>query len=298
MSLTTAEVTIAAVQMEPSLGRVEANVSEMLRLFEEAVDQGAKLVAFPECAVTGYGFESRAEGWEVSEPRDGSSVSRFVEVCRRRDAFAVVGTLERDETGPTPRLYNAAVLVGPQGVVDSYRKVHLPFLGIDRFVDPGDRPFAVVEAAGIKIGMLICYDVSFPEAARVLTLKGAELLVVPTNWPTHSECAAEHVIPTRAHENVIYVMAVNRVGEERGFHFVGRSSIVDPTGHRLAMAPPDSPAILTATINPAHARVKRLVRVPDRHIIDRIADRRPEFYTALCHSPVAVGDGPSSQPRP
>ena len=298
MSSSPPDVKIAAVQMEPSLGQVQANLDEMLRLFGEAVDRGAKLVAFPECAVTGYCFESRAEGWEVAEPLDGPGVARFVQACRQRDAFALFGTLERDETGSSPRLYNAAVLVGPQGVVGSYRKVHLPFLGIDRFVDPGDRPFAVVEAAGIKVGMLICYDVSFPEAARVLTLMGAELLVVPTNWPTHSECAAEHVIPTRAHENVIYAMAINRVGEERGFRFVGRSSIVDPAGLRLAMAPADSPAILTATINPARARVKRLVRVPDRHVIDRIADRRPEFYAALTHSPVATSDIPSSQPLP
>ena len=118
----------------------------------------------------------------------------------------------------------------------------------------------------------------FPRPARVLSLLGADLLVLPTNWPTHSECAAEHMIPTRAMENTVYVMAVNRVGEESGFRFIGTSSIVDPGGRVLARAGPDSEETLLADIDPALARRKRLVRVPGRHEIDRIADRRPRFY--------------------
>ena len=154
------------------------------------------------------------------------------------------------------------MLAGPDGVVGTYRKVHLPFLGIDMFADPGDRPFAVHDAGGLKVGMHICYDGAFPEPARVLTLLGADLLVLPTNWPTHSECAAEHMIPTRAMENTVYVMAVNRVGEESGFRFIGTSSIVDPSGQRLAQAGPDSEETLFAEIDPSLARKKRLVRVP------------------------------------
>ena len=161
-----------------------------------------------------------------------------------------------------------------------YRKVHLPFLGIDMFVDPGDRPFAVHDAGGLRVGMHICYDGSFPETARVLALLGADLLVLPTNWPTHSECAAEHMIPTRAMENTVYAMAVNRVGEESGFRFIGPSSIVDPSGRVLARAGADTEEVLTAEIDPARARQKHLVRVPGRHEIDRIADRRPRFYEA------------------
>ena len=149
------------------------------------------------------------------------------------------------------------------------------------FADPGDRPFAVHDAGGLKVGMHICYDGGFPETARVLTLLGADLLVLPTNWPTHSECAAEHMIPTRAMENTVYVMAVNRVGEESGFRFIGTSSIVDPSGNRLAQAGPDSEETLFAEIDPTLARQKRLVRVPGRHEINRIADRRPGFYQAL-----------------
>jgi predicted amidohydrolase len=114
-----------------------------------------------------------------------------------------------------------------------------------------------------------------------LTLLGADLLVLPTNWPAHSECAALHMIPTRAMENTVFAMAVNRVGEESGFRFIGASSIVDPAGRVLAKAGPDSEEILTAEIDPSHARQKRLVRVPGRHEINRIADRRPGFYGVL-----------------
>src|ERR1019366_4698790 len=98
-------------------------------------------------------------------------------------------------------LFNACALVGPDGVIGVYRKVHLPFLGVDRWVDPGDRPFVVHEAGALRVGMHICYDGSFPETGRVLSLLGADLLVLPTNWPTHAETAAEHMIATRAMEN-------------------------------------------------------------------------------------------------
>ena len=104
--------------------------------------------------------------------------------------------------------------------------------------------------------MHICYDGGFPEPARVMSLMGADLLVLPTNWPTHSECAAEHMIPTRAMENTVYVMAVNRVGEESGFRFIGTSSIVDPSGRVLAKAGADSEETLFADIDPAIARQK------------------------------------------
>ena len=204
-------------------------------------------------------------------------MKRVVAECRRLGCYCVFGLLERDGS----RLFNACVLAGPEGVIGTYRKVHLPFLGIDMFVDPGDRPFAVHDAGGVRVGMHICYDGGFPETARVLALLGADLLVLPTNWPTHSECAAEHMIPTRAMENTVYVMAVNRVGVESGFLFIGTSSIVDPSGSVLAKAGADTDEILTAEIDPSRARQKHLVRVPGRHEINRFADRRPRFYEPL-----------------
>jgi predicted amidohydrolase len=178
-------------------------------------------------------------------------------------------------------LFNAAVLVGAQGVVASYRKVHLPYLGVDRFLDLGDRPFAVQEAAGVRLGINICYDSGFPESSRVLALAGADLVVLPTNWPTGAEILAEHAIATRALENAIYYAAVNRVGEERGFRFIGRSIICDPAGRTLAVGSATEEQILYAEIDVEKARRKTIDRVPGKHLIDRMADRRPEFYGSI-----------------
>jgi predicted amidohydrolase len=270
-------VRIAAVQMDPSLGETEKNLSTILDRLQKAAKNGARLIVFPECALTGYGFGSRSEALEHAETIPGPSVERVAKSCEALGVSCVFGLLERDGE----RLFNACVLVGPEGVIGSYRKIHLPFLGVDRFVDPGDRDFAVQEAEGIRIGMHICYDGAFPEPPRVLTLLGAELLVLPTNWPTHSENAAEHMMSCRALENVVYTIAVNRVGEESGFQFIGRSSIMDTAGNRLAFASPDKQEILYAEIEPAKARQKKLIRRPGLHEIDRIADRRPSFYKVI-----------------
>jgi predicted amidohydrolase len=268
---------VAAAQIEPKLGRPGENLERILQRLGEAASAGAHLVAFPECALSGYGFSSREEGLAHAVPIDGAEVRRVVAACRLHRCFCIVGLLERSGE----RLFNACVLAGPEGVVGWYRKVHLPYLGIDMFVDPGDRPFAVHDAGGLRVGMHICYDGSFPETARALALLGADLLVLPTNWPTHSECAAEHMIPTRAMENTVYALAVNRVGEESGFRFIGSSSIVDPNGRPLARAGAEAEEILAAEVDPARARQKHLVRVPGRHEINRIADRRPRFYDIL-----------------
>lgn len=270
-------IKIAAVQMEPKLGEVEANRSAIVGRLREAAAAGAKLAAFPECALTGYCFESKAEAMEFAEPIPGPSSRIVADACHELGVSALFGMLERDGD----RLYNAAALVGPEGVIGSYRKIHLPYLGVDMHATPGDRPFAVHDAAGMRVGMYICYDGSFPESARVLALLGADLLALITNWPTHSECAAEAQTRTRAMENVCYSLAANRVGTERGFRFIGRSSIADPSGNVLAQAGPDEEVILYADVDPARARNKRLVRVPGKHEIDRIKDRRPEMYRPL-----------------
>lgn len=270
-------IRIAGVQMDVQIGNVAANRAAIESHLSVAAASGAGLVVFPECALTGYGFESREEALAFAEPILGPSVQAIERQCAKLGVAAVFGLLERDGD----RLYNACVLVGPSGVIGSYRKIHLPFLGVDRFADPGDRPFAVQEYAGLRIGMHICYDGAFPESGRVLSLLGADVLLLPTNWPTHSECAAIHMIACRAMENVVYAMAVNRVGEERGFRFIGRSSIASPNGEILQSAGPDTEEILYAEIDPARSRQKRLIRVPGKHEVDRIADRRPAFYQEL-----------------
>ena len=268
---------VAAVQFDPQLGAKAVNLAAIAAHARAAAAAGARLVVFPECALAGYGFESRAEALEYAEPIPGPATDGIVRLCAELDIFAVVGMLERDGA----RLFNVATLLGPAGVVGTYRKVHLPFLGVDRFVDPGDRPFAVFEADGVRLGLHICYDGSFPETGRVLTLLGADVLILATNWPIQSHSTAEHLPACRAIENVVYVMAVDRVGTERGYRFAGRSSIVDPDGNIVARAGVETTEILYADVDPALARRKRLVRVPGVYELDRIGDRRPGFYGAI-----------------
>lgn len=267
-------IKVAGVQMDVVIGDKARNLNHIITSAEAAALDGAKLVVFPECAVTGYCFESREEALPFAESVPGPSTERLAAVCRRFEVSVVIGLLEHDGE----RLFNACVLIGPRGVVSSYRKVHLPYLGVDRFTTPGDRAFGVANAGNLRVGMNICYDSAFPEAARVMALDGADVIVLPTNWPPGAECTADFVINTRALENKVYYIAVNRVGSERGFTFIGKSKICDTNGNTLAVAEHTRETTLYAEIDVAESRKKRIVRVPDKHIIDRFADRRPEMY--------------------
>nr|MDQ3332436.1 carbon-nitrogen hydrolase family protein [Planctomycetota bacterium] len=163
---------LAGVQMDVAIGDPERNRRRMAERFVEAREQGADLVVFPECAVTGYCFESRDEVVAFAEPIPGTSTAFFSKLCAERGGAIAFGMIEAEKN----RLFNAAALVGANGLIASYRKVHLPFLGVDRFLDFGDRPFAVCETAGVRLGLNICYDSGFPESSRVLALAGAELV--------------------------------------------------------------------------------------------------------------------------
>jgi predicted amidohydrolase len=273
---------IAAVQMDCALADKRRNLGVIREQLREAARGGARLVIFPECALTGYGFDSRDEALPLAEPLPGPAADAVAAECRALDVWAVFGLLERGGGG---ELFNACALVGPQGFVAGYRKIHLPFLGVDRFTTPGDRPFAVHDLGGLRVGINICYDGSFPESARVLTLLGADLVVLPTNWPPGARSTVCYLIQARALENHVYYAAVNRVGEERGFRYIGQSRIVRCDGDILAQAGDHDAEILVAEIDPAVARNKRLVKIPGKYELDRLADRRPEMYRPLVDSP-------------
>jgi len=259
---------VACRQFDPQLGRSAENVERIVASLKDA-----DLVVFPECAVSGYGFDSKEAALAVAETIPGPSVARIEKACFAGGAWAVVGMLERDGD----RLFNSAAVIGPGGVAGVYRKMHLPFLGVDRFTTPGDKGFPVFELPFAKLGVLICYDLSFPEAARVLKLAGAQLLVVPTNWPEKAEVSCDHSPFVRAQENHLHVATCNRVGEEAGFRFIGRSRIIGCSGAVLATAGAGDDAI-AAEIDPALADQNRVVNVPGKYELDRIAHRRPEHY--------------------
>jgi len=275
-----AKTNIACMQMDCLLGQPQANLSKIIESIRLAAKRDASLVAFPECALTGYAFESLEEAVPFAESVDGPSAQAVSEACRETGVYAAFGFIERDGG----KFYNSVMLVGPEGLAGCYRKVHLPFIGIDRFLSPGDRPFQIFELPFGKVGLNICYDISFPEPARVLKLMGAELIVLVTNWPPGAWRSPEFVVNTRALENHVFYAAVNRVGTERGWQFIGRSKVVDCNGDTLAEANGESEELLVVPVELEEANHNHIVNVPGAYEIDRLADRRPEMYDLVSQS--------------
>ena len=264
--------------MDVSIGQVEGNRRRVIERLRNAAESGADLVIFPECALTGYCFDSLEEAAPFAESIDGASASAISAACSETGVHAIVGFIEKDGQ----KYYNAAMLIGPGGVgvISNYRKVHLPFLGVDRFLSPGNEQFRVTDLPFGRVGINICYDASFPEAARALKLLGAELIILPTNWPTGAWRTPEFVLNARSCENHVNFAAANRCGVERGWEFIGRSKIVDVNGDTIAEAARGE-EILFAEIDLQEANKNKIVNVAGAYEIDRLADRRPEFYRII-----------------
>jgi predicted amidohydrolase len=278
-----APMRVAVAQIEPKLAEKERNLDLCLARLEDAAGQGAELLVLPECAIPGYVYESAEEALPYAEEIPGPSTAVLEDACRRLGAHVVCGLLERD--GDT--IHNAAVLVGPDGLVGSYRKSHLPFLGVDRYVRAGDE-LPVFDTSIGRIGLEICYDLRFPEVTRSLALAGAEIVCLPTNWPMAAAANAELLAPARAFENRIYLLVANRVGRERTAEFCGRSQIVAPDGVRLAETDATSEALLVADVDPARARDKSIVPAAGEYEMHLFEHRRPDLYGALVQETQSV----------
>jgi predicted amidohydrolase len=267
-------VKIAAVQMNPKLRRNEKNLEKILFRIQEAADKGVQLIVFPECALSGYFFRSREEALSCAETIPGPATDKTADLCRKLGVYVVFGLLEIDNG----KLYNAAALVGPEGLAGSYRKTHIPMDGADRFVEPGDKPFEVFHTPIANIGILICHDLTFPESARVLMLQGADIIVVPTNWPRKFDIVSRHMVNTRAVENFVHIVACDRVGIERKARFLGQSKIVNARGMTKISGSISKEEILYSEVDIAFARIKFVPGLAGAKLFDMINDRRPEFY--------------------
>ena len=280
---------IAGVQMDVAFAEPERNLGRMLESMEATHRQGVQLVVFPECALAGYCFDSLEEASGFAFSTDDAPFQKIEEACCRLKIFVVFGFLEKGNGV----IYNSAALIGPAGLVGVYRKVHLPFLGVDRFTKSGEAGFSILpigiesgqieplqdtSVTEVKLGLNICYDTSFPESARVLSLLGADLLVLPTNWPKAAMRTAKYIINARSLENQVFFIAVNRVGTEREFDFIGQSRICDCFGGDLAVAAHDKEEIIYAEIEPSLARNKTTINVPGKYELHRFDDRHPEQY--------------------
>lgn len=264
---------VALVQNRPRFGAVRENQEGVFRAMGQAlasVQGPVDLWVLPELAFTGYQFRDQEELQALAEPADGPTVRALVRMSRTLGGALVAGIAERDGNC----FYNSALLVSGQDLVGLYRKVHL-FDREKELFTPGDLGFGVFEAAGVRIGMMICFDWVFPEAARSLALAGAQVIAHPANLVLPY---CQDAVVTRAIENQVFVATANRLGcEERRegerLLFSGRSRLVAPDGTVILDGPADSPSVLVADIEPS--------RADDKHITARnhlLADRRPDQY--------------------
>jgi predicted amidohydrolase len=268
---------LAVVQMSCEPCQVQTNAEAILMHLEGAAQAGAKLLLFPECVLTGYDL-SPEEAARVAVHRDHPVIQQLSAACKRLGVFVQIGAIEVAEKG---ELHNSVFLMGPDGTLETYHKTHMPLLGADRFLTPGELAPGVVDTLFGSIGSLICYDLRFPEPARLLALGGAQVILVSTAWPRAAHLYTDFLAQTRAAENRVFLAAANRCASERSTQFLGRSLIINPEGTILQEAGPDHPEILYAEIDVTESRQKKLVFEADQYELDLFADRRPELYQAL-----------------
>jgi predicted amidohydrolase len=266
---------IACLQMEPRVGRKEANVARALELLQQAAQAGAQLAVLPELCNSGYVFETREEAFALAEELPAGPTSRaWLEAARNHSMVIVAGIAEREGEA----LYNSAAVVSPRGYLGTYRKNHL-WGAENLFFEPGNLGVPVFHIGPGRIACAICYDIWFPEIFRMAALQGADLLCVATNWvpmpeqPSHLPVMANLLAMGGAHSNSMFVAAADRIGVERGQPFLGHSLIVSHTGWPLAgPASLDREEMLIADINLSDARRKRSLNEFNHLVRDRRAD--------------------------
>ncbi|MEV8633287.1 nitrilase family protein [Streptosporangium sp. NPDC051023] len=277
-------VRVAVVQLDPQVGvdRRETNLERAVRFATRAVEGGADLVVLPELASTGYSFETRAEAYAHAEPvPGGETVTAWEAFAREHGVYVVTGLAERDG----PRLYDTAILVGPDGYIGRYRKTHLWYREKLWFT-PGDEGYPVFDTPIGRIGLLICWDIWFPEVPRLLAQQGADIICSVNNWvwtppPLFDEtgkCMATYLTMTAAHVNNVFIAAADRVGAERGARFLGCSVIAGTNGWPLgAVAGPEEEEILFADVDLVSARSAPIWN----ELNDLIRDRRTDLYDTM-----------------
>ena len=258
---------IGYIQFEPTFGDPTTNVKTMIEMISSAE---ADLLVLPELATTGYTFTSKDDIRDMAEELESSeSLDAFQNAAREKDCALVVGFGERSGDN----IFNSAALLRPDGTRAVHRKNHL--FGFEKkFFDLGDLPFMVYDYKGVSLGMIVCFDWYFPESARVLALKGAQIICQPANlilkW-----CQQAMVI--RSLENRVFTVTANRYGTEsfgdRTLTFTGGSQITSPEGNVLASSPKEGDDIKIVEIDPVEAVNKSINRL--NNLFD---DRRPELY--------------------
>jgi predicted amidohydrolase len=255
-------------QFKPVFGKVNRNLNKIISGLSEIE---ADLVVLPELAFTGYYFQNRKEAMHYAEdPANSKTVDSLIALCRQKKMYLVSGITEKNQD----KCFNSSILIGPEGLIHLYRKLHL-FNTEKNCFDEGDIPLQVNTVMDCKIGMMICFDWVFAEVSRNLALQGADIICHPSNLVL-SYC--QQAMLTRSLENRVFSITANRTGLEKRPHgelkFTGQSQIVAPNGDLLYRAASQRENIYIIDIDPSNARDKSITALNDV-----LEDRRPEYYS-------------------
>ncbi len=254
----------AIIQFAPVFGDIEINISKIREFIKKI--KNTDLIVLPELASTGYKFKDRDEAVDLSERVENSRYLEFLSnMASEKSCYIVSGFNEREGE----KLYNSSVLMGPEGIVGIYRKLHL-FWDEKKIFEPGNLGLPVFDTAIGKLGMLICFDWMFPEAWRVLAIKGAELIAHPANLVLPY---CQSVMPSYSLVNRLFIVTANRTGTEKKLTFTGNSVITNPIGQTIAYGSVDKEEVITAEIDLRLSANKKIT--PEN---DAFKDRRSDVY--------------------
>ncbi len=267
---------IACVQMKSALGDKAYNINKMITKLEEVMgsDGDVQLVIFPELAVNGYECGELYEQTSEAYP-DGESIKAMAEQAKKHNVHIVFGFVEKAEKDGRTVLYNSAALIDSSGTpIGCYRKSHLVEGEETKYFEKGTE-YDVYDTSIGKIGMMICWDTAYPEVARILALKGAEIIAVPTAWETEPNPGDWEIVNSaRSFDNVLYIASCNHVGTDRELNFFGRSMISGPLGRQLTVAGAEE-EIIKADVDLA-----LLPELREGYYV-LLKDRNPETYDEL-----------------
>jgi len=267
------EINVALAQIDCKAGDKKYNIEKMVKHIKKAKKKDANLIIFPELSLTGYIIRDLA--YDLAELIKGSSVRLLEEVAKKEEVYIVFGMVERSEKAQAV-LYNTAVLLGPEGFVGKYHKMYLPTHSVfeeKRYFRPGYQAPVFDTDIG-KVGLMVCYDIFFPELARMLRLNGSQLTICISASPAVRSKFFEVLTVARAMENTTYVAFVNLVGIEDGLQFWGGSRLIAPNGSIISQAKYDEEDQVIGTLD--YADLKRT-----ETFVPTLRDLRPEFFEAL-----------------
>lgn len=245
---------IAVCQMAGDAGNVADRLSAIEMAARQAVTEGARIAVFPELATTGYGAGEDIK--RLAEPLDGPTVSKLRAMASDLD-IAIVAGVPLIEEGS---VFNAAVFAAPDGALENYAKIQLYGDYEKDLFAPGTEPSPIIEYEGMHFGLLVCFDVEFPERVRDLAQRGADAVLVPTALPDSAAGAfiAASVLPVRAFENQLFIAYANHTGRDGRFTYQGCSCIAAPDGALLARASAENAQVIVADCDPAAYEASRV----------------------------------------